>query len=77
MWIQNVASIHLYFYIFAFKNLFLHKFRPSNTQPFEIPEEALKINRPAPATNKLYRVEVVKTPTFGIKVIRNSTGSVV
>lgn len=52
-------------------------FRPSNTQPFEIPEEALKINRPAPATNKLYRVEVVKTPTFGIKVIRNSTGSVV
>lgn len=64
--------------MYIFTSVYLKfKFRPSNTQPFEIPEEALKINRPAPASKKLYRVEVVKTPTFGIKVTRISTGSVV
>ncbi|XP_062576597.1 sucrase-isomaltase, intestinal-like [Saccostrea cucullata] len=52
-------------------------FRPTNSQPFEIPDEALKINRPSPPTDKRYTVEIVKKPTFGVKVIRKSTKSVV
>nr|XP_022286839.1 maltase-glucoamylase, intestinal-like [Crassostrea virginica] len=53
------------------------RFLPVNSSAFVIPDEALRINYPSPATDKRYRVEWVRSPDFGIRVTRKRTNTVI
>lgn len=57
----------------------IHFYPRNSTDVFEIPDEALKMNKPTKATDSRYKYHVTFTtePYFGIQVIRNSTGAVI
>ncbi|XP_033761031.1 sucrase-isomaltase, intestinal-like isoform X1 [Pecten maximus] len=57
------------------ENMFRIHFAANDS--WEIPDEALNINKPTGSTNKQYDVKFVTSPIFGVVVTRKSTGAVV